>query len=385
MSSYEEDTLSHLSSQFENMSTTVLDINKVPDEVLLKILSFVPYSTKQHKLLAKVNTRFRGLIGSSALRTEVARQQYPEYFLFRGLTTCSSAEELESMKIYSGQVEAAVDRLIEDRDKTHEYKCMKTAIIVLDYLSDLGCDDEVKNWMLIDRASRFLFSAKLIAAIRWTIFRYSELLGVEKYCCMSLNVSLKCLKLVNLQPMFAMAASRAVETTLLSGKAKVSISMMIVRNQTADAFDEYVVAQHRMLFQSMNYLVSNGSLKPEPISKTSCLRYIKGQQWRLLNLPNLDLPSDTAVDNGFCIPIYNALRQDSAVAHVFGKSSSVANGPSRDCDALRVVWKVGGNQLRKAADKIRRGQIPGGLREQFVTPVINGLERVPVACWTELL
>ncbi|KAK5945657.1 hypothetical protein PMZ80_002863 [Knufia obscura] len=79
-------------------ATAPTSFGKAPDEIVLKILSTVPYSRAQHASLRLVSQRFRDLIDSNDLRLKVLKYQYPTLVALRNPVTVSQQDLLEYAK-----------------------------------------------------------------------------------------------------------------------------------------------------------------------------------------------------------------------------------------------------------------------------------------------
>lgn len=163
-------------------STEPKGIYKIPNELLVKILAFVPFippspsyigkpgAFGSHDQLRQVDDRFRDVIDSAALRLQTVRCQFPELAALRGLTAVSPTE-LTNFSSLDSDVRLATDKVTkEDSDESFKHAIF-TTLHLLSYMSSV-VDNKRHDWTnacLVIWARKHLFSSKWLQVLRYAV------------------------------------------------------------------------------------------------------------------------------------------------------------------------------------------------------------------------
>lgn len=339
-----------------------MDINRMPDEVLLKILSFVPYkSAQQYKQLAAVNTKFRDfVVDSAALRIEIARQQFPEQTYFRGFKSIDSYNQIDTIVQYQSGVQVAVEKLCKEDDDAATKEILKTGILVLDYLHELRVSDITKNWMLIETAKQQCFSSIVTLCMRITMMRLSELLSLEGESREILSGLMEESPDHMQLTWYRFFGSRAIECAILSGTALMKPSQIVL----SGSFDGSGVTKFTIscLVDLWNYFVEFGSKPKSNVEifdeEVPLSNYVRGQQWRLLT--SLDLLSRvweerllelTLSDTNLIF--FKECLYDSEIATLAQVRICERDDDQKVLPLLKANWEAMGTTLREAVRELQ--------------------------------
>jgi len=111
-----------------------IQITDLPDELLLKIFTFVPYSSTQHLSLRLVSKRFQSVVDTPALRLRVTEQQFPIYaelFSFNKI----DRGVLSDFRNMTTEVISAANEVLGNRDDSFLLEVLKSGIYLLDFVS----------------------------------------------------------------------------------------------------------------------------------------------------------------------------------------------------------------------------------------------------------
>lgn len=162
-------------------------IHKIPNEILVKILTIVPYVPEvdgsvdcssnviegqttvrqtpagagSHVLLRQVNKRFRDIVNSPALRLETVRHQYSELAALRHVTSIGSAELVE-LALLDTKVQQAATKVIGQKEGEKARQAVIVSLHFLGYMAFIVGDERgsVTNAYLLAWAKRDFFTKK---------------------------------------------------------------------------------------------------------------------------------------------------------------------------------------------------------------------------------
>ncbi|KAK5945663.1 hypothetical protein PMZ80_002869 [Knufia obscura] len=157
-------------------------INKVPNEILVKIFAFVPFvpsnsttsdesrfPSGSHDQLRQVDSRFRNVIDSPAHRLKTVRYQLPEVASLWGVTSVSSTDLLDFWWLDS-RIRKASDELTEEEEGDMLKHIVIPGLYLLVYMSILvdGGDKNLTNAYLLAWARKDLFCDRWRMVLRLT-------------------------------------------------------------------------------------------------------------------------------------------------------------------------------------------------------------------------
>ena len=167
-------------------------IHKIPNELLVKILAFVPFVRpgpliriasppplphSSHSRLKLVDTRFRNTVASAALRLETVRCQFPELTALRNVTSISLAE-LNEYSLIEFKIRSAANLVTRDIDNEKARNAVYVSLHLLGYMSNI-----------VGNARHDLTNAQLLT---WTLRTYSPLNGFVPYGLPCIEYSSTC-------------------------------------------------------------------------------------------------------------------------------------------------------------------------------------------------
>lgn len=155
-------------------STELKGIHKIPNELLIEIIAFVPFIRPgflilpelsylgSHVRLRQVDHHFRDIIDSAALRLQTVRCQFPELAALRGITTVSFTE-LINFSLIDANVRQATDKVLKKDGEESAKHAIFTSLHLLDYMTSVVNNDkqyDLTNACLLIWAKMDLFSSK---------------------------------------------------------------------------------------------------------------------------------------------------------------------------------------------------------------------------------
>ena len=163
-------------------STEPKGIHKLPNELLINILAFVPFvpptpsyldkpgAFGSHDRLRRVDDRFRDVVDSAALRLQTVRCQFPELAALRGLTAVSPTE-LVDFSLLDSDVRLATEKVMKKDGGMSAKHAIFTSLHLLSYMSSV-VDDKGHNLInacLFTWAKKDLFSSKWLQILRYAL------------------------------------------------------------------------------------------------------------------------------------------------------------------------------------------------------------------------
>lgn len=164
-------------------STESKGIHKIPNELLIEIIAFVPFIRRgflilpklgylgSHVRLRQVDHRFRDIVDSAALRLQTVRCQFPELAALRGITTVSFTK-LINFSLIDANVRQATDKVLKkDGDESAKHAIF-TSLHLLDYMTSVVNNDkqyDLTNACLLTWAKMDLFSSKWLQVLRYAL------------------------------------------------------------------------------------------------------------------------------------------------------------------------------------------------------------------------
>ncbi|KAK5952541.1 hypothetical protein OHC33_006586 [Knufia fluminis] len=289
-------------------------IHKIPNEILIKILAFVPYVPKgigtlshltapaakghdsgpppdisqSHTPLGQVSTRFRNIIASSAIPREIIKNQFPELAVFRDLTEITP-QDLESFsKLYS-RIVNTINKVLKDDDSKEAKQAMTMGVFMLERMTAFGIPDSDtrSNACLVAMARKDLWSDKWLMTLRYTIRRICDHLYPTSTDVCSLirrwggsHPDIP----EEMEIVAQMFKRRSFEKALLMNNHQQYVSKIIDDGVCVKTQILFIMAYVRFSKQ-MSHVVSAGD---EPLDfagqqeHEAMVRYVRGKQWRIL-------------------------------------------------------------------------------------------------------
>lgn len=151
-------------------------INTISDELLLKILAFVPYpgpdvtnatiAMKQHVTLRLVSSRFNTILSMNAFKIEVLRCQYNDVAQLYSVKNIISNTQLVDVADRSAKIDVLVERMVIDNDGNDKVRSMlRLGVRVLDYLKSVNVYSTTKECLtLVVWANDTMFSSQFSAS-----------------------------------------------------------------------------------------------------------------------------------------------------------------------------------------------------------------------------
>lgn len=161
------------------MATT--SINDLPDELLLHMLTFLPYSKVQHNTLRNVNRRFYNLLKPPVLPLRVAQRQYSEQVALLGLQDIRS-NTLEQLYQWKQRVKETTSAM--QIKSLGGLRAFETGIFIFDIIAHecmmAGTSDEWKRLhaLVIEHTIEGCLSKKACMTLRYTIIKVTESLDL---------------------------------------------------------------------------------------------------------------------------------------------------------------------------------------------------------------
>ncbi|KAK5080637.1 hypothetical protein LTR70_002653 [Exophiala xenobiotica] len=163
-------------------STEPKGIHKIPNELLVKILAFVPFvpptpsylgkpgAFGSHDRLRRVDDRFRDVVHSAALRLQTVRCQLPELAALRGLTAVSPTE-LVDFSLLDSDVRLATEKVTKKDGGMSAKHVIFTSLHLLSYMSSVVDDKghDLPNACLFTWAKKDLFSSRWLQILRYAL------------------------------------------------------------------------------------------------------------------------------------------------------------------------------------------------------------------------
>lgn len=263
-------------------------INKLPNELLIKILGHVPFTVENFYALSDVNDEFRDVVACPATLLKIVRRQYPELALLNNLRRVTYVELL-GLKSKDARIKIAVSLISDEDDHPTTREALTLGVHLLDYLSTLT-DDEGRDIVYVWAGLRASLKPRTIQALRFTIGRiYDYFFTTDNLFTTDMNFAEFLFNPIGGTPLGEMQMQRvegsplstlkrrSFETALLMKKHNQHLSDMICQN-TKGILQPEAARHYLALVESTRY----SRLGSEDGEYEETLRYLQGMQWRML-------------------------------------------------------------------------------------------------------
>ncbi|KAK5945660.1 hypothetical protein PMZ80_002866 [Knufia obscura] len=332
---------------------------RLPNEILSKILALVPHRPENTRAMCAVSTRFRAVATSSGYRTELVRCQYPEIASLRDIQSVST-EALTRIVSDNVRVQAAVRKMSEAKDSRETIEALTIGVHLLDHISMLTLmdTDGERRARLIIGAKNSGFADNVQLAIRYTIYRTCDtIFPTLTHFLIFLNVpiTMEDMRVENdhiglLNTFYC----RAFEIAVLFDNHQCLFSDIVLGN-TFTGFNRTAKGQFMTLLRAVRYLDVK-ELDTLDSEYDAVLAYVQGKKWRMLSPADRDAPpvlgSPEPQNKAIGVPLVTELLLDRKMHQTF-EDTSTAGGFRSDCDYKKV-----GSVLRQAQYLIDLGQSP---------------------------
>lgn len=364
-------------------------IDKLPTEILVMILAFVPYIPRghrapehtSHRLLSQVSTRFREIVRSDAFRRETARCQFPEITYLNGTNTIS-ASRLESYSKVHFDIERAVELVAGQRRDTAR-QAVSTGLHVLHYMFYVLRDRKrySVNALLIAWARKGLFSAKWLMILRYTIrcvFEYFYPNNIDVVRLLDEEAEWKaagCKDYV----VILLLGGLSFETAVLMNNWRSPLHKSILETLPRDW--KYVTIEHHRPLEAAIHHTAIDETQPisedDEQSKANAIAYVKGKRWRMLSRhePDTTYTNETVFD-GVTVSALATEHADREHTNSIFNDVRSRTGTDLTCAELRL----GGAILWNMRNTIVEQGVPASL-ENFVRRE-NLLDPAQLEAWT---
>lgn len=294
------------SSQPAHETTPIPGINTIPDELLLKILAYVPYpgptltntftSIKQHDSLRLVSSRFNAVLSDSAFNTQLARCQYNDVVQLYGFKTIATNAELRDIATRTANTDALVSRLVPSNNPLIR-TILRFGVLILENLKSANTNLTRNEWMtLISWANDSVFSLPVQLVLRFTLGRFQDTFVTDSLDPVAMlsghdfptdNDLLKS----TVDETFAMFKYRAFETAFLLGSQPLSVLAESGRELEKVLFQARIerptIACPLKIYAPSLAMAANGTTPADfeihEEIQAEHIEYFNGHQWRLLS------------------------------------------------------------------------------------------------------
>lgn len=382
-------------------------INTIPDELLLKILAWVPYPSGElvyspgdwicdNDKLKLVSSRFNAILSSNAFKMEVLRCQYNDQVQLYDIRCVETNADFGDTIAYSARIDAIVTDLLAADDSDNMRLMLRAAILVLDYLNQLNTSrDSRARMMLVEWATSSVFTAQLRLIMRFALARVQDALADTLSSTVLITERQRLSSLQNIQhriqsgwaASYRMHKYRAFETSVLLNKERCSLVDTLedridnLLDQAADAHSvifPYHYKHNPYSPQLVEMGIGTHEFYADPAAwNAKFARYVNGYRWRFLSprgsvpVANNDAPHKECQNckigeegqSPMCAALHREVRSGWKSFKVV--RSMVESDPSPFL--LDVSLRTVGEFLRDAKEKIENGD--GGIPEYVVKAV----------------
>lgn len=346
--------------------------DKLPDELLLKILAFVPHSghtrgdtvraIRQHDTLKLVYPRFKSVISTKAFKTELVRCQYNDVAQLRGITSIKRNQEFQDIIAHSSKIDNLVTTMMYGGEGDTLRSMLRAGMLILDYLNNANTYQTVRaRLMLVEWVLNSVFSNQFQLILRFTICRLLETFWdlYEDVATIAPDKSLSDLERIERRPqsgadaIVEMRKYRAFETALFLNTDCCSLLRALDR-----CFEDIVNdgATEYWMLEADVFDREEGT--DENLFDTNFAKYIDGYQWRLLSPRTMEgiSQTDPSIQSEFSDPIDILLDEEAQHGiKSFKALKSLIQSSHATNDVLDVNFKAVGEFLRYAKDEIEKG------------------------------
>lgn len=353
-------------------------IHKVPNEILVKIFAFVPFvpsnisSPEQphvpsgsHDRLRQVDSRFRNVVDSPALRLETVRYQYPEVAMLRDVTNVFSAD-LDEFSLLDSEIGMATDKVLKEDAGDEARHAVKMGLHLLGYMSVVTNEHEndLGNAYLFAWAKKEFFSQEWLRTLRYTMYRVcSFLLATDRNYMRVTGEDLEPgtdeqdMSVVDMTTnVRRTTARRSLEAAILTQNHSGLLHKKIIAGDISGLQDRTVALYSCLTDLCLQQLGVVAGIFPSGTDEyiEEALKFVKGMHWRMLSSP-LRLPAESGEDEpaegmrGVQIlrPFTQELLSDMSLVSTFGRCHVDADTSPTMKDLKEV-----GSFLRSAHDAI---------------------------------
>ncbi|KAK5952547.1 hypothetical protein OHC33_006592 [Knufia fluminis] len=272
----------------ESVSLVPTGINELPDELLTKILSFVPYSAEQHATLTDVSTRFERIANSGSYRMQALRAQFPEITALHDIRTVTMLE-FSGIAMVSSKLETLSQTLCpDDANETRRYMLL-TGLHILEHLLNIS------HIMNLDSNQRMTLARWSMEHTLCGLARYSVRYAIAQlyHAFYPLGSAIAPFRTVaarvsqvspELLPLTEVLKVRAFESTVLSMPNLRSVTQLVRQKHDTTVILETLKRGTPLVLSMVNGTPTNGVLSgPDFMSENRRLDWAKGYLWRPLS------------------------------------------------------------------------------------------------------
>ena len=363
-----------------SQSITVMRLIQLPDELLARILSFVPYSKEQHECLESINIRIKAIVERPAFRMQLAREQYPRVVALEGIEIVENDTQLSALVDRQSAVDEAVRKLSESGDNVVVRGLLSIGVQILDFWDQLRGPNKAFNCVLAEAAKRQVLTVQMTTAMRLVIERawkhfngpddQSPLVANNGVFALSVHLSSIPSTENHWIELDNMLTLRSFEASFFMSNSPLTISGMLEKGKDAKSHLSDMAWNTDILSHSL----SCGFVGDRPLfgimftPRNSCLGYLQGMQWRLLSRDDIELPSINISFRDAEIGTF--LATELAHQRAFHKDIK-AQGKHHESGKMAVLaekieWKKLGVGLRGIAHFCAKKMVPEGFEGETV-------------------
>ncbi|KAK5941422.1 hypothetical protein PMZ80_006700 [Knufia obscura] len=351
-------------------------INKLPDELLFQIISFVPYVPNAnadqcpHLAIKLLSRRFNRIASSPSLRRDIVRFQFTELALLNNAADWNvSDEDLEYYAQRDQDVQSAIDKVLKPSDTPKARRAITLGLHVLCCMSTFVDGERFElNMYLMSWCIRSILSQEWFSILRYTIQRiYDHMLPTEDDFAASCDQGdyWESETTGHTRAFAQLFKRRGFETAVLTNLHWGPLLHCISQGRVRPYMD--IGLMYFFLREALGYMTPdgqqiNGYGAPEETLEAT-LNFVKGRRWRLLS-PWEDDPG-VQVEPGVQPEIWKAFQIELDSDVKLRKDFEDPSG-SQDLNAKATDLKEIGSKLTAACDHIIGRSVPRRLRDFIV-------------------
>lgn len=353
----------------------VVNINTIPDEMLAKVLVFVPFSTslipvgdlmiQQHHALSLVSRRFNTVMLDPAFPFQVLECQYNDEVQLYGIEKAAKIGELCDTAAHAAKIDALVDRMLENTENGTVRPALRMSLLVLDYLTGKNTSPNIRSRIMFFEWAFLMFEHESLVLLRWTLaILHGTLYLALNYLETHNPHDNDDVPGNNLQPVTRgvspevggaqdMALRRAFETAVLLYPD--SRSLAVVTEADLEVIRRPYFAEAAFLPSTFNCAWRQLELGFNNMAEDDW-RYVSSYQWRLLSDSRTSLHEQAHSMTDYCGFIVREF-EDEIARDKEGFIGASFLCETEDIDGLRTIMNLKelSKLLRSAAARIERG------------------------------
>lgn len=346
----------------------------IPDEVLSKILAYVPYfgrtksgtmtAIRNHDQIRLVSPRFESIMSTKAFKIELLRCQCNDEVQLRAIKSLRTEGQFVKIVLHTARINDFVEALLMRGDGDNMRAMLRTGVRLLDYLNSLNTHSTPRaRIMLVQWALDSVLSPpRLQLILRFTLDRILDIWGrPEDFGLIAPRRRLSDLRKIESRSRtgpkaiseMEMGKYRGFETAILLNAERCSLFTALDRR--LDEVVMHAVTEHRLIFADRQDLEDGTDIDLFAAEFTS---FLNGHQWRFLNpCKSEHVPEDDSSAPSPSISPDNNVHDEETNHGInsFKEVKVFLEQSYTTPDFLDIDFKAVGEFLRYAKNKIGKG------------------------------